>query len=56
MHTHWNTFIERNIISFSFNSSSLMSIAASAKGARHERTSSTAFFDIPAVTHPYCYR
>ncbi|XP_039961976.1 ETV5-related protein Ets96B [Bactrocera tryoni] len=30
--------------------------SASAKGARHERTSSTAFFDIPAVTHPYCYR
>ncbi|XP_054727575.1 ETV5-related protein Ets96B [Anastrepha obliqua] len=27
-----------------------------AKGVRHERTSSTAFFDIPAVTHPYCYR
>uniref|UniRef100_A0A1A9WY41 Uncharacterized protein n=1 Tax=Glossina brevipalpis TaxID=37001 RepID=A0A1A9WY41_9MUSC len=24
------------------------------KGVRHERTSS--FFDIPAVTHPYCYR
>ncbi|XP_030370354.1 ETV5-related protein Ets96B [Scaptodrosophila lebanonensis] len=24
------------------------------KGVRHERTST--FFDIPAVTHPYCYR
>ncbi|TMW41507.1 hypothetical protein DOY81_013413 [Sarcophaga bullata] len=24
------------------------------KGVRHERASS--FFDIPAVTHPYCYR
>lgn len=37
-----------------FNFIFISSFAVNVKGVRHERTSS--FFDIPAVTHPYCYR